>query len=167
MTEFAHQRHKAPLELPGARDLIVVCPQMRSNVNLSRIVRAAGCSGVRRIIVGGNQKVDPKIARDALDQITIESRRSLPPVLKRLREDGFQIVGLEQATNSQCLYGFPFERRTVLVIGHERLGIEPDVLTLLDRVVEIPVYGHPLSFNAATAASMAMYEYCRQRGEEK
>jgi tRNA G18 (ribose-2'-O)-methylase SpoU len=29
-------------------------------------------------------------------------------------------------------------------------------------VVEIPVYGLPYSFNAATATSMAIYEYCRQ-----
>ena len=138
---------------------------MRSNVNLSRIIRVAGCCGVRRVIVCGKQKIDKKIARDALDQIEIETRRSLPPVLKRLREEDYQLVGLEQATNSQCLYEFPFRKRTALVIGHERLGIEEDVLKLLDHVVEIPVYGQPLSFNAATAASMAMYEYCRQLGE--
>lgn len=165
MTEFTHVRHKPPSDSPGARELIVACPQMRSNVNLSRIIRVAGCCGVRRVIVCGKQKIDRKIARDALDQIEIETRRSLPPVLKRLREEDYQLVGLEQATNSQCLYEFPFRKRTALVIGHERLGIEEDVLKLLDHVVEIPVYGQPLSFNAATASSMAMYEYCRQLGE--
>jgi tRNA G18 (ribose-2'-O)-methylase SpoU len=36
------------------------------------------------------------------------------------------------------------------------------VLRVLDRVVEIPVYGMPYSHNAATAAAMALYEYCRQ-----
>ena len=37
-----------------------------------------------------------------------------------------------------------------------------NLLAPMDDVVEIPVYGLPHSFNAATAASMALYEYCRQ-----
>jgi len=48
------------------------------------------------------------------------------------------------------------------VIGNERVGIEPDVLRLMDRVVEIPVYGLPFAHNVATATAIAMYEYCRQ-----
>ena len=44
----------------------------------------------------------------------------------------------------------------------ERLGIEDEVLRLLDGTVEIPVYGLPYSHNAATATAMALYEYCRQ-----
>ena len=161
---FSHQRHKPAADLPGARELVVACPPMRSNVNLSRIVRAAGCCGVTRMIVCGRPKIDRKIARDAADQVEIEYRSSLPPVLKKLKEDGYQLVGLEQATNSQSLYEFPFVPRTVLVVGHERLGIEDGVLNLLDFVVEIPVYGKPLSYNAATATSIALYEYCRQCG---
>jgi tRNA G18 (ribose-2'-O)-methylase SpoU len=37
-----------------------------------------------------------------------------------------------------------------------------DVLARLDDVVEIPVWGLPYSYNVATAATMALYEYCRQ-----
>jgi len=35
------------------------------------------------------------------------------------------------------------------------------VLARLDRVAEIPMYGLPHSLNAATSASIAVYEYCR------
>ncbi len=159
---FEQQRHKTQTQLSRPRELIVACPPMRSNVNLSRIVRTAGCCGVSKMIVCGAAKIDPKIARDAAEQIDIETRRTLPPVLKSLKEDGYQLVGLEQTSNSKCLHSFPFKRRTVLVIGHERLGLEDEILALLDDVAEIPVYGLPYSFNVATAASMALYEYCRQ-----
>ncbi len=140
----------------------MACPPLRSNINLSRIVRAAGCCGVTRVICCGNAKVTGKIARDACEAIEIEVHRTLPPVLKKLREQGYQLVGLEQTSNSQLLYGFLFQRRTVLVVGNERLGIEDEVLRLLDHTVEIPVYGLPYAHNAATAAAMAIYEYCRQ-----
>jgi tRNA G18 (ribose-2'-O)-methylase SpoU len=125
---------------------------MRSNVNLSRIVRAAGCCGVMRVICCGNAKVVGKIARDACDVIEIEVHRTLPPVLKKLREEGYQIVGLEQTSNSTLLYEFSFQRRTVVVVGNERSGIDDEVLKLLDHTVEIPVYGLPYAHNATNIA---------------
>ena len=160
--DFIQQRHKPPTPLERPRELIVACPPLRTNVNLSRIVRAAGCCGVRRIICCGNARVVPKIARDAGDAVQIEIHRTLAPALEKLRQEGYQLVGLEQTANSHSLYTFPFQRKTVLVIGNERSGIEEDVLRLLDCTVEIPVYGLPYAHNAATATAMALYEYCRQ-----
>jgi tRNA G18 (ribose-2'-O)-methylase SpoU len=162
MDDFAQQRHKPPTKLRRPRELIVACPPMRSNVNLSRIVRAAGCSGVERMICCGTARIRSKIARDTGDSIELEVHRTLAPVLERLRGDGYELVGLEQTGSSRRLYDFRFQRKTVLVVGNERLGLEEDLLGLLDHVVEIPVYGLPYSHNAATAAAMALYEYCRQ-----
>ena len=165
MTTFEHLRHKDPTELARPRDLVVAVPAMQSNVNLSRIVRAAGCCGVTRVIAAGRGSIDPKITRDANTFVTVEVHRTLDPQLIRLREEGYRLVGLEQTTGSRSIFSYRFPRKAVLVIGHERQGIEPHLLRLLDDVVEIPIYGRPLSHNAATAAAIAMYEYCRQ-GEE-
>ncbi len=160
--DFTQQRHKPPVELARPRELLVACAPMRSNVNLSRIVRAAGCSGLRRVICCGNARVIGKIARDAETSLKLEVHRTLAPVLRQLRGEGYQLVGLEQTTGSQSLYEFRFHRRCVLVVGNERAGLEPEVLGMLDSVVEIPVYGPPHAHNVATAAAIAMYEYCRQ-----
>ena len=162
MGDFTQQRHKPPAPLERPRELVVACAPMRSNVNLSRIVRAASCCGVRRTICSGSAKVLAKIARDTGDSIRIEVHRTLPPVLGRLKREGFELVGLEQTTDSEPLPQFSFRRRTVLVVGNERLGLVEEVLRLLDHTVEIPVWGLPYSHNVATAAAMALYEYCRQ-----
>ena len=114
------------------------------------------------MVVCGNSKIDPKIARDGADQISVERRRSLLPALKSLKKEGFVLVGLEQTRNSHNIHDFSFPRRTALVVGHERTGIEEASLQFLDATVEIPVYGLPYSYNAATAVAMALYEYCRQ-----
>lgn len=162
VNDVAQVRHKPlwPLERP--RELIVACPPMRSNVNLSRIVRAASCCGVRRLISCGAAKLDKEITREVGESIEIQTHRTLLPVLKKLRAEGYQLVGLEQTTTSECIYAFPFQRKTVLVIGNERLGIDDEILRVLDHTVEIPVYGLPFSHNVATATAMALYEYCRQ-----
>jgi tRNA G18 (ribose-2'-O)-methylase SpoU len=156
------ERHRPPMELDRPRGLVVACPPMRSNVNLSRIVRAASCCGVRRLICCGNAKVLTEISRETGDSIHIETHRTLPPVLKRLREEGYPLLGLEQTTGSRSLFEFPFPRKAVLVVGNERLGIEDEILRMLDHTLEIPVYGLPYAHNAATATAMALFEYCRQ-----
>jgi len=162
MSDLIQQRHRPPTPLQRPRGLIVACPPMRSNVNLSRIVRTAGCCGIRRVICCGNVKLIDKIARETGDSPAIEIHRTLPPVLKKLREEGCQLVGLEQTAHSKSLFEFPFCRKTALVVGNERLGVPEQVLSMLDHTVEIPVYGLPFSHNGATAAAMALYEYCRQ-----
>lgn len=162
MTDFTHERHKPPTPLSRPRELVIACAPMRSNVNLSRIARLAGCCGLTRIICTGPAKLDRKIARDGADTVEIETHRTLLPVLETLRREGYRLVGLEQTTNAKNLHQFPFERRTALVIGNERTGLTDDILAGLDEVVEIPVWGLPYSYNVATATTMAVYEYCRQ-----
>ncbi len=162
MKRFEHIRHKPPAPLANPRQLTLVCSALRNKVNLSRLVRLAGCSGLDKIIHCGAGKVDREIARDAVDVVHIETHRSLPPVLAWLREKGNKLIGLEQTTNSDCLYDFHFPQMTALVIGSEREGLSDEVLEMLDAVIEIPVYGRPYSHNVVTAATMAVYEYCRQ-----
>ena len=159
---FEHQRHKPPRTLSQPRQLLVVCAPLRSNVNLSRIARVASCCGLQQIVCTGHAKLDRRIARDGADALEIKVHRSLPPVLAEIRSQGYRLVGLEQTTASQDLHHYPFERKTALVIGNERSGLTPDLLELLDDVVEIPVWGMPFSYNVATAAAMTLYEYCRQ-----
>ena len=159
---FQHQRHKPPRQLTHPRELVLVCAPMRSNVNLSRIARAAGCCGLERILCTGPAKLDRKIARDGADTVEIESHRTLLPVLEDLRREGYRLVGLEQTSGSTDIHHYGFPRRTALVIGNERTGLTDEVLAVLDDVVEIPVWGMPFSYNVATATVMALYEYCRQ-----
>src|SRR5690242_15133909 len=118
MSDFEHERHKPPRELVRPRELVIVCAPMRSNINLSRIARAASCCGLTRMICCGPAKLDRKIARDAADTIEIEGHRTLAPVLEELREEKFYLIGLEQTSNSQDLHHYQFERRTALVIGN-------------------------------------------------
>ena len=162
MRDKVQVRHKPPTPLARPRELVLCCAPMRSNVNLSNIVRTAGCCGITRLIAGGSPKIDKTIARDGADQVQIEPHRTLPPVLKELKAEGYRLVGLEQTTNSVSLHDYRFERRTALVIGNERLGLTEEELSLVDVVVEIPVWGLPYAYNVANATAMALYEYCKQ-----
>jgi tRNA G18 (ribose-2'-O)-methylase SpoU len=157
-----HVRHKEFTPLDRPRELLLVCPALKSQVNLARIVRLASCAGVTKIITTGSTKVDPKIARDGAENIEIVRKRTLLPVLKELKSDGYRIVGLEQTDNSHLIFQYQYHRKTALLIGHERHGILDEELAVTDDCIEIPVYSLPYSYNVVTATTMAVYEYCRQ-----
>ena len=154
------QKPLRPLAQP--REIIVAIPPMKSHINLSRIMRAAGCFGITKIIACGNANVVSKIARDAGESVSVDIRRTLPPVLKKLRDEGYRLTALEQTNDSHCIYDYRFVRKCVLVIGNEKLGVEEEVLRMVDDVVEIPTYGLPYAQNAASSAIIGMYEFCRQ-----
>ena len=74
------------------------------------------------------------------------------------RAAGSTIVGAELADEAVRLADLPPARqRTVLVLGHEREGIPPQALNLLDTAVEIPMIGHGVSLNVAVAGSLVLY----------
>src|SRR5688500_20180168 len=104
-SQFEHLRHKAPTPLARPRELVLCCAPMRSNVNLSNIVRTAGCCGITRLSACGSPKIDKTIARDGADQVQIEVHRTLPPVLNELKAEGYRPIGLEPATNFGNLNG--------------------------------------------------------------
>ena len=160
--EFKHLRHKPPQKLQARRQLLIACSPLRTHANLSAIIRTAGCCGIQDVIATGHIRLIDRIARDGAKSVRIAIKSSLPPALRKLKREGYTLVGLEQTTNSTSLSDYAFPVKTALIIGAEREGLSADCLALLDAVVEIPVWGLPHSYNVATATSMAIYEYCRQ-----
>lgn len=162
MPHFEQQRHQEPTALQRNREIVLATVPLRSHVNFSRIVRAASCCGLTELFCAGQPKIDRNIARDAADAVKLNIHRTLPPVLDKLKKQGYHLVGLEQTTHSKNLHTYRFPRKTAIIIGNERLGIPPEILEKLDDTIEIPVWGPPASYNVATATTMALYEYCRQ-----
>lgn len=79
--------------------------------------------------------------------------------LAEQRNAGTTIVGVELADEAVRLADLPSARgRTVMVLGNESDGIPSEALTLLDRVVEIPMVGTGHSLNVAVAGSLVLYK---------
>ena len=69
------------------------------------------------------------------------------------------MIGVELADEAVRLADLPAARqRTIAVLGHERDGIPPEALDLLDLAVEIPMVGTGASLNVAVAGSLVLYK---------
>lgn len=86
---------------------------------------------------------------------------ALPSWLKKQKDQGYALLGLEQTAEAKSLAGYVFPRKSILVLGREREGIPPDLLALLDQALEIPQLGLIRSLNAHVSASIALYEYTK------
>ncbi|MGH3766027.1 MAG: TrmH family RNA methyltransferase [Pseudonocardiaceae bacterium] len=79
--------------------------------------------------------------------------------LARQRQVGHRVVGVELAEDAARLADLPAARGpTIAVLGHERDGIAPEALDLLDQAVEIPLVGHGTTLNVAVAGSLVLYK---------
>jgi len=142
-------------------ELIIACPTMKNNDNISMLVRSASCFGASKVIVTGHNRINDRITRD--HDIEVKHHNSLLPVLKKHRDNGYRIIGIEQSTNAQNIFSYQFSKDPiVLVVGNECNGIDPVILQCLDEVIEIPLLGNPHSLNVAVAVSVVLYEYAKQ-----
>ena len=71
------------------------------------------------------------------------------------------LVALEQTPNSVMLDAYRAPDDFVLVLGEEVDGIAPDLLSVCETAIEIPMRGTKESFNVSIAAAVALYALTR------
>ncbi|MFQ5655431.1 MAG: TrmH family RNA methyltransferase, partial [Planctomycetota bacterium] len=64
--------------------------------------------------------------------------------------------------SSSPIHDFECPPPLAVVLGHETVGIDDQVLSLADAAVEIPMYGAKHSHNVAVAAGIILAEVRRQ-----
>ncbi len=160
--------------------LALVLDNIRSTYNVGAILRTAEGFGVSRVILSGytprvhdknllphlRDKLDREIHKTALgaeEMLEIYSSDDIISDLKRLKEEGWQIVGLENNIAEKLVrLNSPelkekLSEKVVLVLGEEVRGIDYSLYKLIDLFVEIPMKGQKESFNVSVAAGIAMY----------
>lgn len=158
------------------RSIILVAHNVRSTHNVGSLLRTADGLGVEAVYVTGYtpypamlhdqrlphiaDKLDHQIHKTALGAektVAWQHREDIGEVLATLRRDDYEIVGLEQADNSVALPDWSPPERVAIIIGREVQGLEPEVIQLCDKLIEIPMFGKKESFNVVQAAAMALY----------
>ena len=73
-------------------------------------------------------------------KISEVKRNALIEWFRRVKARNYQLVAVEQTTNSVEIqeYDFGEHRKTALVLGNEREGIPIELIPYFDAVVEIP-----------------------------
>jgi tRNA G18 (ribose-2'-O)-methylase SpoU len=97
-----------------------------------------------------------KTALGAEETVLFEYQET--PDIASLKNDGYRIVGLEQAERSIPLSSYVTPEKIVLILGEEVHGIPDDLLNECEDIIEIPMVGKKESFNVSVATGIALYQ---------
>lgn len=147
--------------------VLVMLDRIHDSFNFGAIVRSVDVLGIHGVIVGNREQaeVNSLVARSsagAVNHVPIVEADNLCSAIKQLRHDGFQIVGTSDHA-PQSIFETDLRSSTVLLIGNEGAGIDPELETECTQFVQIPVHGKVSSLNAAVSAGILFYEVLRQR----
>lgn len=140
----------------------VVLNDIRSLHNVGSIFRTADGAGMEKIWLCGITGQPPKsqIAKTALGaelSVPWGYREDPKELIHELKSQGYQIVLLEQTSQSCSYTEFKPTKPVCLVLGHEVEGVNDGLVPLCDQAIEIEMAGIKNSLNVSVAFGIIAY----------
>jgi len=148
---------------------ILILPDIRSAINVGAIFRTADAVGIDKIYLVGCTprptdqfgRIQKDIAKSALGAeswISWEYKKTLIPLIKSLKKDGYEIVALEQDEKSIDYRKYKKPTKLAFILGPEVTGLDKKILNICDKIVEIPMYGKKESLNVSVACGISLFK---------
>lgn len=142
----------------------IILDNIRSAHNVGSVFRSADSFKADKVWLCGICATPPsaEIHKSALGaEFSVEwgYEKDTLSLVKRLREEGYTVLSVEQTVNSIMLDKFKPEtgRKYSLVFGNEVDGVQQEVVDASDGVLEIPQYGTKHSLNISVSAGIVLW----------
>lgn len=149
--------------------ITVVADNIRSGLNIGSLFRTCDAFGLEEIVLCGISASPPhkeinKTAIGADMSVNWRHCEDISTELSRLKEDGYQIVVIEQTNQSTPLSTFEIEsdQKIAVVFGNEVDGASLEALDLADQAVDISQYGTKHSLNVSVCAGIVLWHLANQ-----
>lgn len=146
--------------------VIVVLDNIRSMHNVGAFFRTADAFLIEKIILCGITPQPPhreihKAALGATESVSWEYHSSVIEISKSLKEEGFEILGIEQTSQSILLDDLSIDKnkKYALLFGNEVEGISEGVLKICNAFLEIPQQGTKHSLNVSVCGGIVIWEF--------
>ena len=143
--------------------LEVLLDNIRSAWNAGAIFRTGDCFGVQKIYLCGITPTpeNPSLKKTALGadiNMAWEAYPNAVEAVVKMKAEGCHIWALEQDQRSVSLQTafIVDEHPILLIVGNEVTGVDPELLNLCERIVEIPMLGKKRSLNVEVAFGIAL-----------
>lgn len=142
----------------------IILDNIRSAHNVGSVFRSADSFKADKVWLCGICATPPsaEIHKSALGaEFSVEWGyvKDTLSLVKRLKEEGYTVLSVEQTVNSVMLDKFKPEtgRKYALVFGNEVDGVQQEVVDASDGVLEIPQYGTKHSLNISISAGIVLW----------
>ena len=147
----------------------VVLDNIRSVFNVGSIFRTSdGAGSVEKIYLCGmttpidNPKLD-KTALGATEMVPSEHYDTTQEALDELKAKNIPIYSIELTDDAENFQKVEYPEEVAIVLGHEKMGVDEEILNGCDKKIFIPMRGKKESLNVANCASIILYEITREK----
>ncbi len=157
---------------PDPHLLVVVFDRPSTPGNIGTVVRSADAFGASAVVITGHaaDPFDPKAVRASTGSVfavpvfRADSQAEVLDRIDALRAGGLpvELVATDEH-GSVDVADYDLTGPRVLLVGNEATGLSAGWRSAADVTVRIPITGAASSLNAATAATVVLYEAVRQR----
>ena len=141
---------------------------VRSAWNVGSVFRTADGLGVGKLYLCGitptpDNEAVRKTSLGSEESVAWEYSRNALELAKRLKVEGVKLIALEQDPRAAPITQLVISdsRFSILVLGNEITGVDPDLLDICDQIVQIPMRGQKRSFNVEVAFAIAAYSLAK------
>lgn len=155
---------------------MLVAHNLRSVHNVGSVLRSGEVFAVDKVYVTGftphpsypgderDAKLQEKQTRrmsrasaGAEQTMPLEHHPDVHALLRSLRTVGYTVAGLEIDQSAIEVGSYPARQRIALVLGDEVHGVDPELRSACDELLQIPMYGQKSSLNISVAVGIALY----------
>ena len=145
--------------------IIIILDNIRSLNNIGSVFRTADAFLIEKIYLCGITARPPhkdiqKTALGATETVAWEYVEDTLELVTKLQQEGKKVYAIEQAENAVMLDKFePLKDQTSAVIfGNEVKGVQQEVVTASDAVIEIPQLGSKHSLNISVSTGVVVWD---------
>lgn len=141
--------------------LVVALASVRDPGNAGSVIRVADAVAADGVLTSADsvELQNPKVVRStagSLFHLPCVEGIDLFEIIERARSLGLQVLAADGS--GEPLYSaVELAKPTLWIFGNEAWGLPIEILSAVDQVVAIPIYGKAESLNLATATAVCLY----------
>lgn len=146
--------------------VVVVLDNIRSLNNIGSVFRTSDAFLIEKIYLCGITAQPPhkdihKTALGATESVDWEYVSNAGELIKELKAASYCCVAVEQAEGATMLDDFRIlpNRSYALIFGNEVQGVQQEVVSACDQVIEIPQEGTKHSLNISVSAGVVLWDF--------
>ncbi|WP_250435093.1 RNA methyltransferase [Hanstruepera flava] len=145
--------------------IIIVLDNIRSLNNIGSVFRTSDAFLIEKIYLCGITAKPPhkdihKTALGSTETVAWEYVENTIELVKKLQAENITVCSIEQAEHAMMLNDFKPDsyQKYALVFGNEVKGVQQDVVTTSDVVLEIPQFGTKHSLNISVSCGLVVWD---------
>jgi 23S rRNA (guanosine2251-2'-O)-methyltransferase len=145
--------------------IFIVCDNILDTYNVGAIFRLADAVAATEVLLCGVTEFPPniRIKRASINTTEWVNWQYFPKTtdaIEYLRKNikDIQIIAVEQDKRSVPFSTFNYKFPIALIVSNETTGAQEDVLSAVDGIVELPMYGVNVSLNVMVSLGIVLYK---------